>query len=174
MEQLEINKQQAVCFTGHRIIKRVHMTRLPGIITNAITKLYGQGYTQFLTGGAIGFDALAAQMVLKAKEKFADIQLILILPCLNQTKNWKQSDIETYQKIKSKADQVIYTSELYTKACMMKRNRALVDNSSYCVSYQYKENGGTAYTVRYAKSKGVTVYSTSAKADELSIGSCKK
>jgi len=38
---------------------------------------------------------------------------------------------------------------------MHKRNRHLVDNSSVCVCYLNKENGGTAYTVDYAGKKGL-------------------
>ena len=40
---------------------------------------------------------------------------------------------------------------------MHKRNRHLVDNSSVCVCYLNRESGGTAYTVRYAKEKGLEI-----------------
>ena len=49
---------------------------------------------------------------------------------------------------------VVWTSEEYTRDCMFKRNRHLVDNSSLCICYLTKDTGGTAYTVRYARSKG--------------------
>ena len=45
----------------------------------------------------------------------------------------------------------------YTRGCMHKRNRHLVDNSSACISYLTENKGGTFYTVNYAKSKGVEV-----------------
>ena len=54
-------------------------------------------------------------------------------------------------------DKVVWTSEEYIRDCMFKRNRHLVDNSSLCICYLTKNTGGTAYTVRYAKSKGKTV-----------------
>ena len=44
---------------------------------------------------------------------------------------------------------------------MIKRNRYLVDNSSLCICYLTRQTGGTAYTVRYAESKGVTVLNLS-------------
>lgn len=50
---------------------------------------------------------------------------------------------------------------------MMIRNRALADNSAYCVSCQYKSGGGTSYTVDYAQSKGMTVYNTAGRIEEL-------
>lgn len=165
--QLSINRSKACCFTGHRIIRSTHASLLPRIVSNAITKLHERGYNQFLSGGAIGFDLLAAQVVLKGKAKFPDLELILLLPCKDQARNWSQSIIRVYEDIKARADQVIYTSELYTRDCMLTRNRALVDNAAYCVSYQYKESGGTGYTVKYAHSAGITVYNTAARAEEL-------
>ena len=40
---------------------------------------------------------------------------------------------------------------------MQKRNRHLVDNSSLCISYLTSDSGGTAYTVNYAKAKGLKI-----------------
>ena len=40
---------------------------------------------------------------------------------------------------------------------MFKRNRHLVDNSSVCIYYLTKEDGGTAYTVNCARQKGLKV-----------------
>ncbi len=165
--ELQVTKPKACCFTGHRTIKSRHMARIPGVVMNAIVKLHERGYTQFLAGGAVGFDTLAARAVLKAKERFSDIELILFLPCKDQTKKWKQTDIEIYKDILSKADQIFYTSEHYTRDCMLNRNRVLVNNSSYCISYQYKNSGGTSYTVKYAQSKGMTVYNTAIRVEEL-------
>lgn len=90
-------------------------------------------------------------------EDIPDIRLILVLPCFSQTRGWSQEDIEIYDDIKQKADKVVYTSQEYTRGCMHKRNRHLVDNSSACISYLTENKGGTFYTVNYAKSKGVEV-----------------
>ena len=76
---------------------------------------------------------------------------------VSQTRGWSQEDIEIYDDIKQKADKVVYTSQEYTRGCMHKRNRHLVDNSSACISYLTENKGGTFYTVNYAKSKGVEV-----------------
>lgn len=69
----------------------------------------------------------------------------------------RQGTIEIYDDIKQKADKVVYTSQEYTRGCMHKSNRHLVDNSSACISYLTENKGGTFYTVNYAKSKGVEV-----------------
>ena len=75
----------------------------------------------------MGFDTIAAFAVLKLKERYPDIRLILVLPCFSQTRGWSQEDIEIYDDIKQKADKVVYTSQEYTRGCMHKRNRHLVN-----------------------------------------------
>ena len=105
----------------------------------------------------MGFDTIAAFAVLKLKERYPDIRLILVLPCFSQTRGWSQEDIEIYDDIKQKADKVVYTSQEYTRGCMHKRNRRLVDDSRYCICYLAERSGGTAYTVEYAQKKGLTV-----------------
>lgn len=58
--------------------------------------------TDFYTGGAIGWDTLAAQVLLKIRESYPQVKLHLILPCSNaeQTEKWtaeqKRSFTEFY------------------------------------------------------------------------------
>ncbi len=99
----------------------------------------------------MGFDTLAAQQILTLKRSYPEIKLILVLPCKSQTQGWKRADVEEYERIKSRADKFVYTSENYFPGCMQKRNRHLVDNSSLCICYLTSNTGGTAYTVDYAK-----------------------
>lgn len=66
-----------------------------------------------------------------------------------------------YERIKGKADKVVYISQEYTKDCMFKRNRHLVDNSGVCVCYLTKNNGGTACTVRYAMEQRLKIINIS-------------
>ena len=105
----------------------------------------------------MGFDTLAEKTVLELRKTYPQIKLILVLPCISQAKSWSNTDKEVYEEIKKKADKVVYTSQEYTRGCMHKRNRHLVDNSSVCICYLTKENGGTAYTVNYALKRGLSV-----------------
>ena len=117
----------------------------------------------FGAGGALGFDTLAAQIVLSLKETYPTIKLILVLPCLSQSDAWSLEDKSIYENIKGRADKVVYTSRDYTRGCMHKRNRHLVDNSSVCICYLTEKTGGTAYTVDYAKKNGLLVVNTAEK-----------
>ena len=85
------------------------------------------------------------------------MKLILVLPCLTQTRGWRPEDVTEHERIKAQADKVVYTSQQYTRGCMHRRNRHLVDNSGVCVCYLTKDSGGTAYTVGYAKKQELEI-----------------
>lgn len=149
--------EQTVCFTGHRDIPFLRLLSLKRKLKKTVEDLINQGFCYFSAGGALGFDTLAAQTVLDLRKTHSQIKLILILPCKSQADRWSDSDKEVYEIILEQADKVVYTSEEYTKGCMFKRNRHLVDHSSVCVCYLNKGTGGTAYTVKYATSKGLKI-----------------
>ncbi|MBQ3969534.1 MAG: DUF1273 family protein [Clostridia bacterium] len=150
-------KNQTACFTGHREIPFFQKRRLKAKVKSAITDAIRNGYRYFGAGGALGFDMLAAQTVLELKADYPDIKLILVLPCLNQTRGWAQEDVKEYERIKAAADKVTYISKEYYNGCMHKRNRHLVDSSSLCICYLTKQSGGTAYTVSYAESHDLKI-----------------
>lgn len=151
-------KLKTCCFTGHRKIPPESFEEISRRLETTLIQLIEKGYMYFGTGGALGFDTLAAQTVLKLKTAYPYIKLILVLPCESQAEHWKKEDKMIYENIKAKADKAVYTSKAYFIGCMHKRNRHLVDNSSSCVCYLTKETGGTSYTVNYAKKKMLTVY----------------
>lgn len=144
------SKENCCCFTGHRYIANAHIEKLNTSLPAMIKSLADGGITDFITGGALGFDTLAAKAVLKERESNPGIRLVLALPCKNQASGWHKKDIAVYNEILSMADEVIYISEKYTKGCMLRRNRFMVDNSTHCVFYISSTRGGTAYTVKYA------------------------
>lgn len=151
-------KEKTCCFTGHRDIPSGANQRIFTKTEEMVESLIKKGYLYFGAGGALGFDTIAAFAVLKVKERYPNVRLILVLPCLTQTRGWSKEDVEIYEDIKSKADKVVYTSQEYTRGCMHKRNRHLVDNSSVCIAYLTESKGGTAYTVDYAEKHGLTVF----------------
>ena len=144
-------KDTTVCFTGHRDIPADKRTEILRALARTVGELYLQGYRTFCAGGALGFDTLAAAVVLVLKKKKDDVRLHLILPCPDQAKGWRQADIDMYEAIKAEADDIVYVAPRYERGCMHARNRQLVEQSGVCVAYMSRETGGTAYTVSYAK-----------------------
>lgn len=117
-----------------------------------------RGYTEFLSGGAMGADLWFAETVQRLKGEYPGIKLVFILPCETQANRWPESWRERYFDILAASDDVIYTSHTYTPSCMHERNRALVDRASLLFAvHDGVTAGGTMYTIDYAKKTGVVV-----------------
>lgn len=151
------------CFSGHRKIPPEDFNEIFKRLETMIIRLIKVGYVNFCSGGALGFDLLAAQKIIGLRKVYPQIKLLLILPCENQSEYWKNEEQELYTQIKLAADEIIYTSKTYFRGCMHKRNRCLVDSSSAFVCYLTEEKGGTAYTVKYARSKKLCIYNVAEK-----------
>ena len=156
---MEFSKNHSICFTGHRQILGKHIHIIPARLERTIMNLIRLGYKNFIAGGAVGFDMIAAEAVLLAREYNPDVKLFLALPCRDQTARWKNpSDIERYNRLLHEADGVHYIQDTYSSTCMHKRNRWMVDHSAVCVAYLNDTGrGGTAYTVKYATEQDLPV-----------------
>lgn len=150
-------RAQTCCFTGHRDIAQDEKQEIKRQLERILRSLIGKGIRYFGSGGARGFDLMAADVVLQLKKEFPHIRLIMVLPCRDQTRGWKGEDTRHYERILTQADKVVYLQEKYSPGCMQKRNRHLVNHSSVCVAYCTRNTGGTAYTLRYACKKGVRI-----------------
>ncbi len=143
------------CFTGHRTIATDARAALITHLDQTLEKLVAMGFTEFRTGGARGFDTLAALRVLYLREKHPQVRLSLLLPCRDQAKSWRVGDQLIWQDIINCADSVRFLFDSYVEGCMHARNRALVDGSDLCIAYLTENRGGTLYTCSYALKQGV-------------------
>ena len=160
-------KEKTCCFTGHRIIRKDHAAHLAEITEQTIRELIARGYCYFGVGGALGFDTLAAKTVLRLKEEFPQVRLVLVIPCRDQAARWRAEDQAVYEAIKAQADKCVCLSERYYNGCMQARNRRLVDESSVCVCYLVDEKSGTGGTVRYAEQSGLEIIRLAEKCSQL-------
>ena len=146
------------CFSGHRLIPKQEYAAVQQRLRETVCRLIEEGVTTFYAGGALGFDTMAALEVLDLKNEHPHIQLILVLPCKDQSSRWNLTDVTVYRSILARADKVMWQTEQYTSGCMQARNRYLVDNTDICVCYLKHSTGGTAYTVNYARKQGRSIY----------------
>ena len=152
--------KKSVCFTGHRTIaedKEKLSARLYALLERLVTE---KKVTD--TGGAVGWDALAALTVLKLRESYPEVKLHLVLPCPfeEQSAKWKEAQKTEYLHILGLADSVEQVSDRYYNGCMKARNARLVELASdYCICYWNPNNfrSGTGQTVRMAQKKGIEV-----------------
>lgn len=157
MDMKRSMREKTCCFTGHRKIPTEQKAAVTVRLETVVDGLYRRGIRFFGAGGALGFDTLAAETVLRLRPVLPGVKLILVLPCLSQAQRWSEEDRRIYEEIIERADKTVYISQEYTKDCMFRRNRHLVDNSGICVCYLTERNGGTAYTVHYARSQGLPI-----------------
>lgn len=159
---------KACCFTGHRKIEYEEMPLLEEALRQEIEALIEAGYTIFYTGGAVGFDTLAAKAVLSLREAYPAVHLRLLLPCPGQESKWNLRQKREYHGILAAADSAEYISQAYSASAMHKRNRELVNRSQFCLCYLKNEKSGTAFTVRYAEKNSVKVKNL-CQAEQLSL-----
>ena len=158
-------QKRTVCFTGHRHIDTADRQELCTLLEREIQRQVGNGAEIFRTGGALGFDTLAALAVLKLKRTHPQIRLELILPCPTQTQNWALQDVTLYDQIRRKADSFRYLSNTYFNGLLQLRNHQLVEGADVCIAYlKSSHGGGTAYTSALAIRSGLEYINLS---DEL-------
>lgn len=152
-----IDKKRTACFTGHRKIPAQEIKNIEKQLDKIIEKLYQRGVIFYGAGGSYGFDMLAERAVIRARNRHNEIKLILVLPCKEQDKYWTEDNKAAFAEIKNQADKIVYLSENYSKGCMHRRNRHLVNFSGYCIAYLNENSGGTAYTVNYARQNSLEI-----------------
>lgn len=148
------------CFTGHRFLAEKDIPAVQAELKAAMDLLIASGEScEFLAGGALGFDTLAAEAVLSLRRSCSNVSLTLVLPCIDQSRRWRQSDQGRYERILAQADKVIYTAKTYYNGCMLLRDRYLAEHSDLCIAFLRPDvgKGGTLYTVNYCIDRGIPV-----------------
>ena len=152
----EISFELTCCFTGHRYIPDSEYLTLKKKLDDKLEELIQRGVKRFICGGALGFDTLAAQVILEKKKKYG-VFVEIAVPCRDQYVRWNLKQRTEYKRMLSCADKVTVLFEKYVTGCMHFRNAYMVDNSDMLVAYYRGKNGGTQYTYMYAQSRGIEV-----------------
>ena len=135
-------------FTGHRELDGDFSK---SDLKKSILACMEMGVTTFFSGMAMGFDMLAAELVIELKKKFPSVKLVACVPCHEQEKYYSDKDKQRYVKLLKNADEVVVLSDHYFQGCMQKRDRYMADRADLLIAYCRKTTGGTAYTVNYFK-----------------------
>lgn len=151
-----------VCFTGHRSQKlpwgfneediRYKLARIE--TKKEIIKCIKSGKNHFISGMALGFDMMCAEIVLSLKKTYPNIILECAVPCVGQEKRWPLSQQNRYKRILHQADKIRCIFDYYTQNCMEERNRYMVNSSSLVIALFNGREGGTKNTIDYAKRQG--------------------
>lgn len=168
------------CFIGHR---KINMTKeLEQKLKETIEKLIiNNNVTTFLFGSKSEFDSLCHSIVSELKQKHPNIKRIKYTckseSCLfeDEKEKWENilSKLEKQKILLNAFEEEFEHKTKYTsgKASYIERNKAMIDNSDYCIFYydenykpptrkhkksdafKYQPNSGTSLAYNYAKRK---------------------
>lgn len=154
------------CFSGHRSQKLPwgfnendeRCLKMKSALRCEIVKAINRGYKTFISGMAVGFDTICAEIVLELKKEYPFVKLIGALPCRTQDSKWRENDRLRYRKLLTMLDGVRCIYDEYTGSeCALERNRYMVNNSSLLIALFGGAVGGTKYTIDYAKAQGLDI-----------------
>lgn len=152
-------------FTGHRPAKlpwgydetTASCMEFKFRLRETLEYLIGRGYADFMSGGALGFDMMASEIVLSLREKYPWVRLTMVLPFDGQADKWPEEQQRRWLSIIEASDKVVHISHSYDKGVYFRRNHYLVENADLLLAAYDGQPGGTAGTVAYAKRHGVKV-----------------
>ncbi len=147
------------CITGHRDIPVYDEQKILTRVRYIVEPLIREGVVYFGVGGAVGFDMFVTEYLLSLRDHYAKkISIISVLPYPGWRDNWPEEMKKREERILCRCNKITYVGREPSRFIYFERDRKLVDGSGYCVCYCNRMTGGTAYTVRYAMSKGVKVF----------------
>jgi len=177
----EISDKRHICkacaFTGYRPSKLPwgydeHDARCMEFkfrLRESLEYLIGKGYVDFLSGGALGFDLMAAEMVLSLREKYPWIRLVMVIPFDGQADRWTEDQRRRWLSVIEVSDRVVHISHDYDKGVFFRRNHYLVGQADLLLAAFDGQPGGTAGTIAYAKRHGVKVARISPVKDSIRV-----
>ena len=155
-----------VCgFTGHRPEKlpwgndeqdqRCQALKL--VIAQRVKRLADAGAEVFCCGMARGCDLYFAEAVLNLQKQRPKLQLEAWIPCPSQADAWPEEDRIRREKLLDGCGKVYTVEQFYSDGCMLRRNKAMVNQADVLLTVWDGSPGGTGWTVNYAKRQGKTL-----------------
>lgn len=158
MNDLKFDRTVSAAFTGHRFYDFSQKEFIQERLTSAISEAYDHGIRNFISGFALGIDLMAAQLVQSLKCDLPGISLTAAIPFEGQAERYNIYDKRVYRRLLELADKVIVLSDCYYPRCFLDRDEFMVENASYLIAYyDGREKGGTYYTVKKARARGIPI-----------------
>ncbi|WP_239467544.1 SLOG family protein [Bacteroides caecigallinarum] len=158
MNDLKFDRTVSAAFTGHRFYDFSQREFIQERLTSAISEAYDHGIRNFISGFALGIDLMAAQLVQSLKCNLSGISLTAAIPFEGQAERYNIYDKRVYRRLLELADKVIVLSDCYYPRCFLDRDEFMVENASYLIAYyDGREKGGTYYTVKKARARGIPI-----------------
>ena len=148
------------CITGQTNILPEAEEGILASFHDIVSQLIDKGIINFYVGGALGFDMLVTESILKLQQKEKGITIRAVIPHPNWDANWPEDKKKRQQAILEKCISIEYARPKFCKGLHLIRDKMLVNNSLHCITYCNRAIGGTAETLRYALGQGLQIYNT--------------
>lgn len=146
---LLLGKDKTVTFTGHRpnglgfekgkaYRYETYAPFLPWL-DKTLETFIEEGFRNFVTGGAQGFDQMVFWSVQRLKKKYKDIKNIVFVPFKGQETRWAKTGVfsqKEYKEMLQQADDIVFCSQLDDSAtyfqivnALKKRNECMLNAS---------------------------------------------
>ena len=158
----------ACCFSGHRP-KHFHFgtdeshpdcLAIKAILRERSEYLINQrNVTHFISGGSLGVDTWAMEVVLSLKEKYPQVTLECALPYPTMPDRFAHEHRMRYDALAEKCDRIVAVCPEYTGvACLDARDEYMVDRAGFLIAIWQGIMSGTGRTIFYARRLGREVF----------------
>lgn len=155
MDERELRKHRC-CFTGHRPEKlKLSEQKLAAQLEMEIKRAIASGFTTYITGMAKGVDLIAAEIVLRLRERDDRLKLICALPHPGFGQHWGGGWTERFQRVLAQADLSRTICPNFSRASYQTRNEWMVRHSALVIAVFNGEPGGTKNTLDFAQRSNV-------------------
>ena len=161
-----INRDNTCSFSGYRPEKLPwgtseddpRCTALKARLKAIAERVVLSGIRHFICGMARGSDTYFCEaMLFLREEKYPQVSVEAAIPYEEQASRWFEEERSRYSLLLKQCDFVTCISREYTRNCMFRRNRYLVDSSSILLAVYDGKPGGTKYTLEYAMRRGIEI-----------------
>jgi uncharacterized phage-like protein YoqJ len=164
--EMKQEKSLAIAFTGHRQLKgnyppsKEWRTVFDTILYYIMELNNEYKELHFASGGALGFDQVAAEAVIRAQTLGANATLTFVIPFPGFQKRWPAKSQEHLEQLQQMATKVVFVDNdpTYKPYKLQKRNEYMVNRSDMILALieQGLTKGGTFNCIKYAYSLGDT------------------
>ena len=155
MTETELRKHRC-CFSGHRPEKlKITEKELARLLEVEIKRAVASGFTTYITGMARGTDLVAAEIVLRLRERDDRLKLICALPHPGFGQHWGGGWSERSQRVLARVDLTRTICPSFSYAAYQARNEWMGRHSGLVIAVFNGERGGTKNTLDFAQKSGV-------------------
>jgi len=160
-----VERRTTCCFTGHRPDKlpwreNENDPRCLGLkerIRREVERAYDEGFRHFICGMALGCDLYFCEAALALREERPGVTVEAAIPCPEQAERWRDSQRARWESLVARCDFETMVQHQYTRGCMQRRDRYMVDRSARLIAAFDGIPGGTQYTVLQALRQGLEI-----------------